>query len=412
MRSRGTSRIREQLGRVPGHASTGFIVTGLLVTVACVSGNAGAGRLGFSLGLIAAAAALGWAKLTAAGDGPAAGVAGGGSVRAWMIWAMAALVLLHCGLAWRFVHNAPPLTDCYVFQRDAVNDLLHGVDPYGGTRPDIYDAHQTAEFYTAETEINGRVQVGLQYPPVTLLSALPGVLMGDLRYGYIAAMALAAVFLFAAMPDARGLSLATVVLLSPVTFVVEGMSWTEPLVWMLLCATFYAALKRPRWLPLALGLFLASKQYNVLALPFLGYWLRGFDWRGYWRLLGGAIAVALVTMLPFAVWNFHALWHDLVWFHLAQPMRPDAVSFAVLYPPALEIGPLLVLAFIAWALLRTARRAELFPAAYAMAMLLLVATSKQAFMNYYFLIALCFLLAGAALWPERQSATESQTQRA
>jgi hypothetical protein len=93
-------------------------------------------------------------------------------------------------------------------------------------------------------------------------------------------------------------------------------------------------------------------------------------------------------------------------------MRPDAVSFAVLYPPALEIGPLLVLAFIAWALLRTARRAELFPAAYAMAMLLLVATSKQAFMNYYFLIALCFLLAGAALWPERQSATESQTQRA
>lgn len=399
-----TNRNRALFRYIPGHASTAFVLAGLLVMGAMLSGNAETGHLDLSLALLALAILVVWTKLTTADSLPApTGVASIGVRSRWMGWAMAVLILLHCGMAWRTVGSSQPLIDSYVFQRDAANDLLHGVDPYGGTRPDIYDAHYTAKFYTPETESNGRVQVGMQYPPVTFLCALPGVLMGDVRYGYIGAIALSVIFLFAAMPDGRGLSLAAILLLNPITLLVEGQSWTEPLVWMLLCATFYTALKRPKWLPVALGLFLASKQYNVIALPLLGYLLKGFDWRAYGRLLCASLLVAATTMLPFAVWNPRGLWHDLVWFHLAQPMRHDAISLAVVFPLALKIGPFLVLAFMAWAAMRAAKRAELFAAAYALALLLLAATSKQAFPNYYFLVAQCFLLSGAALWTERSS---------
>ena len=97
---------------------------------------------------------------------------------------------------------------------------------------------------------------------------------------------------------------------------------------MLLCATAYTAARRPRWLPLALGLFLASKQYNFLALPFIGYLVQPFSWKAYWKLLVLSLGIALATFLPFAIWNFRALWHDLVCFiissrfvrmHLALP---------------------------------------------------------------------------------------------
>lgn len=402
---------REPSGRVPFHVSIAYMLTGFLVFFACIAGNTPPWRLKLSLVLIEVAILIGWAKLLSAGAS-AAPVTGQREIQAWMVGAMAALILVHCGVAWRFVDNTSQWTDCFTFQRDAVVDLLHGVDPYGRTRPNIYNAQQTAQFYTPETESGGRVQVGMQYPPITFLCALPGYLMGDLRYGYVAAIALSALFLFAAMPDGRGLALTIILLYNPITFFVEAFSWTEPLVWMLLCATLYTALKRPKLLPLALGLFLASKQYNLIALPLLGYWLRDFEWRAYWRLVAGSLAVAAATVLPFALWNFRALWHDLVWFHLAQPVRHDELGFAAIFPLAMKFGPLLALAFIASALLRGARRPELFPAAYAMAMLIFVSTSKQAFLNYYFLIAQSLLLTGVVLWPERRADVPKQAEPA
>jgi hypothetical protein len=196
-----------------------------------------------------------------------------------------------------------------------------------------------------------------------------------------------------------GLCLAAYLLLNPLTFIVEEHCWTEPLVWMLLCATFYAAIERPRWLALALGLFLASKQYNFLALPLVGILLRPFAWKACWRLLGASLAVAVATLLPFALLNFAALWHDLVLFHLAQPLRQDALSFAVAFPPYMKIGLLLLLVFLAWIARRGIDRTSLFPAAFGMALLLFVSAGKQAFMNYYLLIGQSLLLAAAALWP-------------
>ena len=287
--------------------------------------------------------------------------------------------------------------DTYTFQRDAGTNLLHGIDPYGSTQGNIFDPRLTSLLYGPGEVINGRVQVGFQYPPLTLLWVLPGYLLGDIRVSYILAVIISAWFLVAMHPGARNLWIVSVLLFSPLTFLVERLCWTEPLVLMALSATVYAAVKKSWWLPIALGLFLATKQYNFLALPLIGFFIDRFEWKAYWKLTGLSLAVGMASVLPFAIWNLRGLWRDLVLFHLVQPFRQDAVSFAVPFPTMMKIGPLLLAAFIAWAIRAGRRNAVMFAAAYGVALLLFVLTSKQAFANYYFLIGQAFFMTAAAL---------------
>lgn len=319
----------------------------------------------------------------------------GGSLRLWLVLLL--LLLAHCGVAIHKLRATPGFkeVDTFTFQRDAAQTLLAGTDPYETTHQDIYPPDQSRTFYGLGVVINNRVQVGLQYPPLTLLCAVPGYLLGDVRIGFVLAILASAGFLFAAFPDAGGLLIAALLLFNPGTFIVEEFCWTEPMVWMFFCATVYAAARRPRLLPVALGLFLASKQYNILALPFLGFLLPAFNWKAYGRLSLFSVLVAGATLAPFAVRNLPALWHDLVIFHLAQPFRPDAISFAVAFPLLLKIGPLLVLGFILVCVRKAKPNPAIFAAGYATAVLLFFSTGKQAFINYYFLV--CWVLVLAAL---------------
>jgi hypothetical protein len=313
--------------------------------------------------------------------------------RTWLI--LAALILVHGVVAVAICRHWLPEIDTYTFQRDACKNLLDGIDPFGATQADIYGSRYN--FYGPGMVVNGRVQVGFQYPPLTLFWALPGYFLGDVRYSYIFAVMISAGLLFVMVPNSRSLCIAALLLLNPLTFFIEIMSWTEPLVLLTLTATLYAAIKKRWWLPLALGLFLASKQYNVLALPFLAGLVQPFQWKSYGKLLSSALLVTAATVLPFAIWNFRGLWRDLVLFHLSQPFRPQSLSFAVPYPIFLKIGPVLLLVFILWAMMKRMRNAAMFAAGYAVALLLLFSTSKQAFCNYYFLIAQALWMGVAAL---------------
>ncbi len=327
------------------------------------------------------------------GEESAIGPAAGGSRRLWLIFV--ALILAHGLTAVILAKNWVPLIDTLTFQRDVCSSLAHGIDPFVTTHADIYGSRYP--FYSPEVVLNGRVQVGFQYPPLTFLCIFPGYLLGDVRYGYIFAVLMSAWFTFAMFPNLRSLCICGLLLLNPLTFYVEMKGWTEPLVLMTLCATLYAAVKKRRWFPVALGLFLASKQYNIVVLPLVACLIHPFRWKSYAKTVGWALVVAAVTMLPFAIWNFRALWHDLVLFHLAQPFRQDALSFAVAYPWFLKVGPVLVLTFAAWAARAGMRSTAMFAAGYGTCLLLFFSTGKQAFCNYYFLIAQAFLLAAAAL---------------
>jgi hypothetical protein len=349
------------------------------------------------LGMMLIATALGCAAIAqSTQEENSATPARSGRSQLWLIFL--ALILIHGVVAFLLCKPGSGVKiDTFTFQRDASKSLLQGIDPYGTTQANVFNPRQTAMFFGPGMVVNGRVQVGFQYPPLTLIWVLPGSLLGDVRYSYLLAVMISAWFLFAICDGTRGLWMAAVLLLSPLTLSVEFLCWTEPLVLMMLSATVYAAVKKRWWLPVALGLFLATKQYNFLALPFIGYFVRPFQWKAYWKLTGLSLAIGAATVLPFAAWNFRGLWHDMVLFHLAQPFRQDAISFAVLFPWMLKIGPVLVVAFMAWATRAGQRNAAMFAAAYGVALLLFVSTSKQAFANYYFLIGQTFLLAVAAL---------------
>jgi hypothetical protein len=319
------------------------------------------------------------------------------SRRGWMI--LGVMVLFHVGMALYLARLFPGATiDCFTFQRDAAATLVHGANPYGGTQLDIYSPELSQRFYGAGVVIGDRVQVGLQYPPLTLLWVVPGYLLGDIRYSYIAAVLLVAWLTVAICPGVRGLCFAGFLLLTPLPYYVENRCFTEPMVLLALSATLYAAVKKRWWLPIALGLFLASKQYNFLALPFVGCLVVPFAWKAYAKLLGGAVLVAVATVLPFVPGHEGALWHDLVLFHLKQPFRQDALSFAVTLPWLQVVGPLLVVGFVVWALCFRVQRPAMFAAGYGIALLLFVVTSKQAFDNYFFLIGQALLLGAAALY--------------
>jgi hypothetical protein len=62
-----------------------------------------------------------------------------------------------------------------------------------------------------------------------------------------------------------------------------------------------------------------------------------------------------------------------------------------------KIGPVLVLAFIAWFIRTGKHTAGVFAASYGVALLLFFSTSQQGMTNYYFLVGQSFFLAAGAL---------------
>lgn len=227
---------------------------------------------------------------------------------------------------------------------------------------------------------------------------LPAYLLGDIRYAYVVAVVLSAVILVKLHTNSATVGIACLLLLSPVTRYVELQSWTEPFVLLTLTCTIYAALKKSWWLPVALGLFLASKQYSVLALPFIPLLLGERRWKVSRRLIGQALSIAVVLTLPMALWNVHGFWRDVVLCQLRQPFRKDALSLGnLLFPIPLAM----ILAFVTIGVIFAMRKARphpsMFAACYGFILLIFVCANKQAFCNYYFLIAHGLLLAVATI---------------
>lgn len=318
--------------------------------------------------------------------------------------AVAVLLVEHALLGAWMIHSSPaPYIDVYIFQRDASEALLHGINPYTLTFPDIYG---NSLFYGPGLSVNGRLQFGFPYPPLSLLLALPGHVLGhDYRYSQLAALVATAGLMAYARPGRLGVLAAAVFLLTPRIFFVLEQGWTEPYAVVLLAVLVFCACRYPRAVPYALGLFVAVKQYLVLAVP-LTLLLLPRPWRlvDAWRLWWKAAAVALVVSLPLVLWNLPAFVHSAVTLQFQQPFRREALSYLAWWartggePPS----PVLALAWAGLAIGLSLWRAPRSPAGFAGAVALtffgFFAFNKQAFCNYYFLVvgALCVAVAASA----------------
>lgn len=313
--------------------------------------------------------------------------------------ALPALVALFMVAAFWLLRASPhPHIDVFLFQRDAVQQLLAGGNPYAMTFPNIYG--DGTPFYGPGLTANGRVNFGFPYPPLSLLLSIPGQLAwGDYRLSQLVLMAATAGLIAQTRSSTAGALAAAVFLFTPRSFFVLEQGWTEPYVVFLLALVVALAVHRPRLVPYALGLFVSVKQYLFVAVP-LALLLAPRPWPGWRALLvwgAKAAVVGAAVTLPLALWDPAAFWHDVVALQLHQPFRADALSFSAWYARD-GAGPLptasaFVAAVVAVALClwRAPRTPAGFAASVALSLLAFFAFNKQAFCNYYYLVigALC-----------------------
>lgn len=329
--------------------------------------------------------------------------------RRLLIGILVAAIATHTLVAiWIIRHYPGKVIDVFTVQTTGVEAFLKGIDPYTITQANIYGPRETAQFYPPGIFVNSRLQFGFSYPPLVLLFAIPGYLLGDIRYSHIAAIALSAILMARMRTNWTTTVVTCLFLLNPLTFLVERYSWTDAFIVLPLCATVYAAVKRRWWLPIAFGLFLVSKQYAILGLPFV-LLLCDFDWKRSLKLLGQALAVAAIVTVPFALWDVRHFVHDTIIFIVQSPARIDSLSFAARHPiPFFAIMAAVAVATV-WALCVTKRHPSMFAACFGLVLLVFVCTNKQAFSNYYFLVAQALWLAVVAMGVPDQSAVPDAT---
>jgi len=306
--------------------------------------------------------------------------------------------------AWVVRHSPHPIIDVVVFQRDAVAAILAGHNPYTLTFPNIYD--NGSAFYGPGMSVGGRLQFGFPYPPLSLLLAVPGaVLGGDFRYSQLLAMTGSGALIALARGGPLGLAAAALYLFSPRSFFVLEQGWTEPYLVALLALVVFFACRFRAGLGVAIGLLLASKQYLILAVPLIPL-LRppeqrsGAPCRWAVSVAAPAIAVASVLTLPFVLWDPSAFIHDVVALQFHQPFRDDALTFLAAFAYLTGIQLPSSCAFLAAALASWLawRRCPRTPAGFATATAFVFfsffAFNKQAFCNYYSFVvgALCVAL--------------------
>ncbi len=298
----------------------------------------------------------------------------------------------------------PVQFDVPVFLHDAVIGLLQGHNPYSMTIPNVYRSPYTELFYGPGVVVDGRVTYGFPYMPVSLVAAIPGQLMGDVRYSQLGATLVTAVVLRRLASDPIGRAAAVLGVASVAAIAILAGAWTEPtMVAILACLVLALERRRGTFIAVFLGLFLVSKQYVVVVIPII--WLVRQSLTR--RLMFIAIGVATAVTLPFFLVDPAAFWKAIVEFQLVQPFRSDSISLLVAsvntfgWPPPWTYGVLplagggltaLVLAF------RAPRTPAAFAAGVGLSLLVTILLSKQAFMNYYFLVSGAFLIAAVA-WP-------------
>jgi hypothetical protein len=317
--------------------------------------------------------------------------------------AMALLTVSQAGVLLRFVATQHPPIDVQVFLTQASRAILHAHNPYTAAYPDIYGPQQSALLYgPGVVGHDGLLNFGFPYPPASLLLAIPAHLLGDVRIApIVVVLTLSLVLHLTGAPAQRGAAVLLACAPGFAQLVVNG--WTEGAIVGVVAAAVWLAARR-QWLPAAalLGVALASKQYFVVALPAL-WLLRPYASKARVAVMLGA---ASVVTLPFLAWDPQAFWRAVVQFQLVQPFRPDSISLLVWSvnhfgwpgPAAFSIPPLAAGMFVA---VLTARRLRpgipSFLTATSLSLLATTALSKQAFINYYFLIGCLLLLAAWAV---------------
>jgi hypothetical protein len=296
--------------------------------------------------------------------------------------------------------------DVYMFVSEGSKALLSGENPYSHTYPNVYTPEESARYYGAGVVLGDHLAYGFPYLPASLLMAMPGYLVGDVRLAGFFAIAVIAAALAIMRRGVAGRAVAVTLLCGPTTVMVALSSWTELGQIALIAAALLAFSRRRLFLAaVLLGWVFATKQYAVVTIPALLLLRNHFRWR-HWSVL---LASFLLVILPFWLTAPEDFTRSVVDFHLAQPFRSESTSVLVLlvktvgWPPPWTYGVLpLVCGFAAATLLawRLQPGAKAFAFTTAVSLSFTILMSKQAFPNYWGLVGGCLLIAAALEGPD------------
>jgi hypothetical protein len=283
--------------------------------------------------------------------------------------------------------------DVLLFQEQSSDALLHWNDPYAIRFPNIYE-HNTPFYGPGVVDENNMLKYGFPYPPLSLLMVLPGYLLGNVRIMHVLCAAASGILMYFARPGRLSAMAAALFLLTPQGLLVTYTGWTEPLLTLNFSLAMFCACRRPKMLPWMLGLFFATKQYTVFALPALCMLTDGPD-RGkqLFRIVWQAGLVVAVITLPFFFWNPREFIRAVALWQLVQPFRKDALSYLVWIwyrdgqrTPPIWIPLLAVIPAVLLALWKCRPGPSGFAAACTVIFLAFFAFNKQAFCNYYYFV--------------------------
>jgi len=157
---------------------------------------------------------------------------------------------------------------------------------------------------------------------------------------------------------------------------------------VMLTATAGCLAHKLKWLPVPLGLLLVSKQYLPAAILMLPV----HAWRGgrtALKRMAFTLLVACVVTMPFLFWDFNGLIDSTLRLQMAQPYRPDSLSFLAWWGSNRPgwIGPwwLAFAAMLVAGIFARWRKLS-FTATLTLCYFAFFAFNKQAFANYYYLV--------------------------
>lgn len=313
-------------------------------------------------------------------------------------WLAAALLLATRVLTLLISPN--PYIDGFTLTTRASDYLLSGLNPYTQTYADLYNGGYD---YTP----------GLNYWPAYYLWSAPFRWLGDIRLGNIFADAVTLILLLKLMAEfGVDESLSYLVALSwlsfPVSLFVLEQAWIEPVIIMLMTGLIWCGWTK-RWVVagILLGALSGMKQHMLLlSVLTLFYFYRHCARREFYKVLGWTGVTFTMIVAPFLLASPQAFIRQTIVTYLQREIRVDSLSLTAYLANEHNLfianWPLITVYLVAF-LISAVVMFKANPATWhhwSIALFIsygvLFLIGKQAFCNYYYLLAFIALLAQVA----------------
>lgn len=310
------------------------------------------------------------------------------------------------------LYSSPqPYIDVFTINSEAAEHLLAGRNPYSQTYHDIYGG--SLGYHPGFT----------YWPSYLLLSTICKTVLGDIRTvtilcDLVGAVALGWIVHHYHRNITAAWLLALLWLAFPVSLFVLEQAWTDPVIIAGTALLTVAAIRRkPTFCGIICGLLIGTKQYAfVPALCVVIYLWRTENLRFFLLMALSAAAVLAATSLPFLLWDFASFYNNTIALLGEIPPRFDSFSLVAVAARLFgwqDTGMMLFIFYAgvfaggcAWLLWK--KTPELGDAIRACVGIygLLFFFGKQAFCNYYSMLAFLVLLLLAVAPHGEENATE------